>query len=54
MNAWHAVPVFPAIVAPCATVIMAADRFALPRLLSMSRPTSREPVWQQTAVATGW
>lgn len=46
--------VFVAIAAPCATVIMAVDRFALPRLPGISRPTSRHPVWQQTAVATGW
>jgi hypothetical protein len=30
MNAWYAVPVFLAITAPCATMIMAVDRFVLP------------------------
>jgi purine-cytosine permease-like protein len=51
MNAWYAVPVFLAITAPCATVIMAVDRLALPRFLGVSRPTSQVPAWQKTAVA---
>jgi purine-cytosine permease-like protein len=51
MNAWYAVPVFLAITAPCATVIMAVDRFVLPRWLGVSRPADRVPSWQQAAVA---
>jgi purine-cytosine permease-like protein len=51
MNAWYAVPVFLAITAPCATVIMAVDRFVLPRWLGASRPVGRVPSWQQAAVA---
>ncbi len=31
MNAWYKVPIFLAITAPCATTIMAIDRFVLPR-----------------------
>ena len=50
-NAWYAIPVFLAITAPCATVIMAVDRFVLPRLLGVSRPIGRVPSWQQAAVA---
>jgi purine-cytosine permease-like protein len=50
-NAWYVVPVFLAITAPCATVIMAVDRFVLPRLLGVCRPTGRVPSWQQAAVA---
>lgn len=51
MNAWYAVPVLLAITAPCATVIMAVDRFMLPRWLGASRPVGRVPSWQQAAVA---
>jgi purine-cytosine permease-like protein len=50
-NAWYAVPVFLAITAPCATVIMAVDRFVLPRWLDLSRQADRVPSWQQAAVA---
>jgi hypothetical protein len=50
-NAWYAVPVFLAITAPCATVIMAVDRFVLPRWLGLSRQADRVPSWQQAAVA---
>jgi hypothetical protein len=50
-NAWYAVPVFLAITAPCATMIMAVDRFVLPRLLGVSRPAGRVPSWQQAAAA---
>jgi cytosine permease len=50
-NAWYVVPVFLAITAPCATVIMAVDRFLLPRWLGVLRPTSLVPTWRQAAVA---
>ena len=50
-NAWYAVPVFLAITAPCATVIVAVDRFVLPRWLGVSRPTTRVPSWRQAATA---
>jgi hypothetical protein len=50
-NAWYAVPVFLAITAPCATVIMAVDRFVLPRWPGVFRPMTRVPSWRQTAVA---
>jgi cytosine permease len=51
LNAWYVVPVFLAITAPCATMIMAVDRFVLPRALGMSRPVAQVPSWQQAAVA---
>jgi hypothetical protein len=51
MNAWYAVPVFLAITAPYATMIMAVDRFVLPRLLGVTRPAGRVPSWQQAAAA---
>jgi purine-cytosine permease-like protein len=51
MNAWYAIPVLLAITAPCATVIMAVDRFVLPRLLGVSRPAGRVPAWRRTATA---
>jgi hypothetical protein len=44
-------PGFLAITAPCATMIMAVDRFVLPRLLGVSRPAGRVPSWRQAAVA---
>ncbi len=50
-DAWYKVPVFLAITAPCATMIMSVDQFILPRWLKISRPLNRVPSWQQTAVA---
>ncbi len=50
-NAWYAVPVFLAITAPCATVIMAVDRFVLPRLLGVCQPADLVPSWRQAAAA---
>src|SRR5207245_9956754 len=45
------VAAFLAISVPCATVIMVADHYLLPRIFQISRPLSRVPAWSDTAVA---
>jgi purine-cytosine permease-like protein len=49
-NAWYAVPVFLAITAPCATTIMAVDRFLLRSWFGVARPTTVIPSWRQAAL----
>src|SRR5438270_1428568 len=48
INGWFKVASFLAITVPSATVIMAVDHFALPRLFRISRPLDRVPRWEET------
>jgi purine-cytosine permease-like protein len=50
-NGFFKVAAFLAISVPCATTIMVADHYALPRLFGISRPLNRVPSWSDTAVA---
>ncbi len=45
INGWFKVAGFLAVTVPCATVIMAADHFLLPRLFRISRPLTQVPSW---------
>lgn len=49
-NGFLKLAAFQAITLPCATIIMAADQFLIPRLFSVSRPLSRVPSWRETAL----
>jgi purine-cytosine permease-like protein len=50
-NGFFKVAAFLAISVPCATVIMVADHYVLPRIFQISRPLNRVPAWPDTAVA---
>ena len=50
LNGWFKVSTFLAISVPSATVIMAVDHFALPRLFKISRPLTEVPTWEEA----GW
>jgi purine-cytosine permease-like protein len=50
INGWFKVATFLAITVPCATVIMAADHFLLPRLFRISRPLTHVPSWEETGL----
>ena len=50
LNGWFKVATFLAISVPSATVIMAVDHFALPRLFKISRPLTEVPTWEEA----GW
>ena len=52
-NGFFKVAAFLAISVPCATVIMVADHYLLPRLFQISRPLDRVPAWTETA-AVNW
>src|SRR5205085_8695321 len=47
---WFDVATFLAITVPCATVIMAADHFLLPRWFRISRPLTQVPAWEETGL----
>jgi purine-cytosine permease-like protein len=49
VNGWFDVATFLAITVPCATVIMAADHFLLPRWFGISRPLTTVPSWEEAA-----
>ncbi len=51
MNGWFDVATFLAITVPCATTIMAADHFLLPRWFHISRPLDVVPSWEETRFA---
>ena len=50
LNGWFKVATFLAISVPSATVIMAVDHFALPRIFKISRPLTEVPAWEEA----GW
>jgi len=50
LNGWFKVSSFLAVTVPCATVIMVADHFLLPRLFRISRPLTQVPSWQETGL----
>jgi purine-cytosine permease-like protein len=49
-NGFERLASFISVTLPCATVIMAADHFVLPRALGISRPLTRVPAWSETAI----
>ncbi len=50
LNGWFKVATFLAISVPSATVIMAVDHFALPRLLGISRLLTQVPTWREAGL----
>jgi cytosine permease len=50
LNGWFKVATFLAISVPSATVIMAVDHFALPRLFKISRPLTEVPAWEDAGL----
>lgn len=48
-NGFFKVAAFLAITVPCATTIMVADHYVLPRMFQISRPLDRVPSWADTA-----
>ncbi|HEU0194677.1 MAG TPA: hypothetical protein VH912_19850 [Streptosporangiaceae bacterium] len=49
-NGFFKVAGWSAVALPCATVVMCADRFLLPRLLGVSRPVDDIPPWRSAAL----
>ena len=52
-NGFFKVAAFLAITVPCATVIMVADHYLLPRLFQITRPLDHVPSWAETS-AVNW
>jgi purine-cytosine permease-like protein len=50
LNGWFKVASFLAVSVPCATVIMVADHFLLPRLFTISRPLLKVPHWEEAGL----
>ena len=50
LNGWFDVATFLAITVPCATTIMVADHFLLPRLYRISRPLTHVPSWEEAGI----
>ncbi|HEY3544125.1 MAG TPA: hypothetical protein VGK79_16430 [Gaiellaceae bacterium] len=49
-NGFERLAAFISVTLPCATIIMAVDHFVLPRVVRVSRPLTRVPAWNETAL----